>query len=71
MLDPNLISLGKRIRRRRGEISLSQSDLGALSDIDRTYISGIERGRRNPTYLLLRRLSLALDMTMESLCKED
>lgn len=47
------LSLGKRIRTRRGEISLTQSDSGSLSNTDRTYISGVERGRRNPTFCYL------------------
>jgi len=28
---------------------MSQQDLASIADLDRTYISGLERGKRNPT----------------------
>jgi transcriptional regulator with XRE-family HTH domain len=42
-------AFGKAVRLRRHELELSQEELGARCDLDRTYISGIERGERNPT----------------------
>jgi len=41
-------------------MGLSQEELGFDSDLDRTYISGIERGVRNPTLAVILRLSKAL-----------
>ena len=53
-------SFGAAVRARREELDLSQEDLGFRSDLDRTYISGIERGVRNPTLKTVGRLAKAL-----------
>jgi transcriptional regulator with XRE-family HTH domain len=45
-VDPCVL-FGKRIRSLREELNISQEELADLSELDRTYISGIERGRRN------------------------
>ena len=42
-------AFGRVVRTVRTERGLSQEELGARSDLDRTYISGVERGKRNPT----------------------
>ena len=49
-----------RARKARG---LSQEDLAFAAGIDRTYVSGIERGRRNPSLLMIARLAEALGVT--------
>ncbi|WP_353368225.1 helix-turn-helix transcriptional regulator [Brucella sp. NBRC 12951] len=50
----------KTLRENRG---LSQEELGFLAGIDRTYVSGVERGLRNPTVLVLVRFAVALNVT--------
>lgn len=47
----------QRIRRTRG---WSQEELAFESGLHRTYISGIERGARNPTVTVLKELADAL-----------
>jgi transcriptional regulator with XRE-family HTH domain len=42
-----LARLGLRVRDLRKALGLSQEDFAAKCGLDRTYISGIERGRRN------------------------
>jgi transcriptional regulator with XRE-family HTH domain len=42
-----LQAFGKRVRELRLKRGLSQEDLAELCNLDRTYISGIERGHRN------------------------
>jgi transcriptional regulator with XRE-family HTH domain len=42
-------AFGKVVRLRRHELELSQEELGARCGLDRTYVSGVERGERNPT----------------------
>lgn len=42
-----LAQFGQRVRALRIAKGLSQEDLAELCNLDRTYISGIERGRRN------------------------
>jgi transcriptional regulator with XRE-family HTH domain len=47
----------KRFRKKKG---WSQEELAFESDFHRTYISGIERGTRNPTVVVLDRLARVL-----------
>jgi len=61
---------GTLVKKRRGELGLSQEDLAGLADLDRTYISGIERGVRNPTLTVLARLSEALDQKLAEMLKD-
>ncbi len=46
-----------KLRKRRG---LSQEDLAGEAEIDVTYLRGIERGRRNPSLLVMARLAKQL-----------
>ena len=43
-----LIQFGRNVARLRSEAGLSQDKLAEKADLDRTYLSGIERGVRNP-----------------------
>lgn len=54
------LRLGRNIRRLRKERGLSQEALGDEAGIDRTYVSGVERGVRNPTITVLERFARAL-----------
>jgi len=49
----------RQIRQRRG---WSQEDLAFESGLHRTYISGIERGVRNPTALVIEQLAITLSV---------
>ena len=53
---------GKVIRGLRRERGLSQEELGFESNLHRTYISLLERGKRIPTLTTLIRLATALNM---------
>jgi transcriptional regulator with XRE-family HTH domain len=46
----SLQMLGERIRQARKKKGLSQEDLALESDIDRSYIGGVERGERNLSF---------------------
>jgi len=48
-------------------IRLSQEDLAERAGMDRTYVSGIERGTRNPTLKVLHRLAKALGVELVGL----
>jgi len=61
------IELGLALRQRRVAIGVSQERLGELSGLDRTYISGIERGVRNPTIDSLSRIAEALECELSEL----
>ena len=47
MVDKDLQTIGKKIRKFRIEKGLSQEELAAEAQLDRTYISDIELGTRN------------------------
>jgi transcriptional regulator with XRE-family HTH domain len=58
---------GERIRLLRGERGLSQEDLAERSGLHRTYISGIERGIRNPTLSIILQIASALGVPVTEL----
>ena len=62
-----LKALGKLIRQRRTALSISQEELGFRANIDRTYISGLERGIRNPTLTILIKVAQALEVPVSEL----
>ena len=50
-----LEAFGEAVRAERERKDLSQEELGFEAGLDRTYVSGIERGVRNPTVVTIRR----------------
>ena len=60
-----LIALGKVLRNYRESARHSQEKLAEIVDIHRTYIGGIERGERNPTFNNINRILMALDISWE------
>jgi transcriptional regulator with XRE-family HTH domain len=57
-----LKAFGQRVKSVRLERAISQEELGHIAELDRTYISGIERGIRNVSLLNIARLAKALDV---------
>lgn len=55
--------VGANVRRIRLEKGLTQEKLAFEAKLDLTYIGGIERGRRNPTVIVLGRIADALGTT--------
>lgn len=53
--------VGTNVRRRRLARGLTQEQLAFEAKIDLTYVGGIERGRRNPSLMVLARIADALD----------
>lgn len=64
---PDHARLGAAIRARRERLGLSQEALARLIGMDRTYLSGIERGERNPSYTNLLRIAAALELPLSRL----
>lgn len=62
-------SVAATIRRFRKEKNMSQEDLAHASGLDRTYISGVERGVRNITLGSLEQIIVALNMTNSKFLK--
>jgi transcriptional regulator with XRE-family HTH domain len=59
--------LGKKIRELRLSYKLTQEKLGEMTGLDRTYISGIERGIRNPSLRNIEKLAKALKVSITEL----
>lgn len=59
--------VGKNVKRCRELKGLSQEELAFQSDLHRTYVSGVERGIRNPTVAIVARLANALGVTPANL----
>jgi transcriptional regulator with XRE-family HTH domain len=66
---PSLHVLGANIRKNRQHLKLRQIDLAQKAKLDPTYISGIERGVRNPSTMSLARIAKALGSTVADLCQ--
>ena len=55
-----LIKLGDKLRTFRLKCNFSQEKLAEITNLDRTYISSLERGKRNPSFLILKKLAACL-----------
>ena len=62
-----LLPLGDAIRKQRELLGLSQEKLAERCGFDRTYISMLERGKRNPSFLNLLRLAEGLNISVSTL----
>ena len=62
--------VGVNLRRLRQDRGLSQEELAFESGLHRTYISGVERGVRNPTVLVLEEIAAALTVPAAKLLEE-
>jgi transcriptional regulator with XRE-family HTH domain len=60
---------GQRVRKARLERELSQETLAAKADIDRAFLSGIERGVENPTLFTIQAIADALETGVGNLMK--
>jgi len=58
---------GHSLRERRKALGLSQEELAFRCDLDRTYVSGLERGKRNPTLKVLSVVAQQLDISLSDL----
>jgi transcriptional regulator with XRE-family HTH domain len=65
------VALGRAVHRQRILLGISQEDFADQVGLDRTYVSGIERGIRNPTLLVLLRLAQVLKIPVARLLDPD
>lgn len=63
-------AFGLVVRRARCEMGLSQEDFASTAGLDRTYVSSLERGKRNPTLTTQLRLAEALGVRLSRLLAE-
>lgn len=70
MSDSNpCILFGRKLRQERESKALSQEQLAELSGLDRTYISGVERGKRNISLNNIFKIAEALNLPPHQLLK--
>lgn len=64
---PQHVALGQTIRELRDAKGWSQERLAEEAGMDRTYVSGVERGERNVSYTNLLRISATLGLRLSEL----
>ena len=62
-----LKAFGQLIRRRRQALEISQEEFGYRAGLDRTYVSGLERGVRNPSLTALVSLAQGFGISVSDL----
>ena len=61
--------LGMRIRYLREQQKMTLEDLAFEADVNKNYLSDLERGNRNPTVKVLSKIADALGISLETLFK--
>lgn len=62
--------MARNLRLARQRAGVSQEALAEMAGIDRTYVSGIERGVRNPTITVVAKFAAALATTASALLED-
>jgi transcriptional regulator with XRE-family HTH domain len=58
------LKIGQRIKELRKLLELSQESLAYKAEVDRTYVTDVENGRRNVSIEILERIIKALDVSI-------
>ncbi|WP_421738817.1 helix-turn-helix domain-containing protein [Caulobacter sp.] len=64
------VRVGLNLQGLRRERGLSQEELAHRAEVHQTYLSGVERGRRNASVQILARIAAALDADIEDLTRK-
>lgn len=64
------IKFGQRIKEIRLTKGYSQEKLAELSDLDRTYIPGIESGKRNVSLVVIEKIAKAFKIRLTELLND-
>ena len=62
-----LKAFGQLVRQRRQALGISQEELGYRAGLDRTYVSGLERGIRNPSLTAIVSLAQGFGISVSDL----
>jgi transcriptional regulator with XRE-family HTH domain len=62
--------VAKNVRKLRQQRKLTQKQLAFASKIDLAYLGGIERGRRNPSLMVMARIAEALGVSLPRLLSD-
>ena len=63
--------VGRNLKKYRNAAGLSQEGLALECGLHRTYVSGVERGVRNPTVVVLEKIAKPLGIPSSRLLDED
>ena len=63
--------VGRNVRKIRLRVGLTQEEFAERSGFSQQYISGLEKGRRNPTIVTIYELAKALGVTHMDLVRPD
>ena len=63
------VELGNRIKELRGKMGLSQEKFELKINMDRTYFSSVESGKRNISIVNIKKIADGLDVTLSELFK--
>ena len=58
------ILVGKRVKELRNKLGISQEELADIAELDRTYITSVECGRRNISIVNIEKLAIALNISL-------
>ena len=58
------ILVGKRVKDLRNKLGISQEELADIAQLDRTYITSVECGRRNISIVNIEKLAKALNVSL-------
>ena len=58
-------AVGKRVKELRNKIGISQEELADTAQLDRTYITSVECGKRNLSIVNIEKLANALNVTLK------
>jgi transcriptional regulator with XRE-family HTH domain len=64
------VRVGLNLQNLRRDKGLSQEELSHRAQVHQTYLSGVERGKRNPSVMVLARIAAALDVDVEDLTRK-
>ena len=62
--------VGSRIKELRRALGLSQEKLALKAEVDRTYLAGVEQGKRNPSIKSLEKILKVLEVSFGEFFKD-
>jgi len=60
----------RRMREQRALLEITQEEVAHRAKLDRTYISGCERGLRNPSLVSVEKIATALEISAHKLLND-
>ncbi len=64
------VKFGQRVKELRLSFGYSQEKLAEISDLDRTYIPGIEAGKRNVSLVVVEKIAKAFNLSISELLNQ-